>query len=170
MELVSPPDVLRSGRQRRHYGALQHASSIQAARKAQSWSSSPFFSNATPAQLQDLFLHTQAVAEFGAAASTLTKDQLAWRHWQAYADTLGFDPHLRPEDTLARPHEVASLLPGYLLYIYPRMRGKRGRRWAKPGSAWQYVLALLRCFQCWEVPMPPARVARQKLRGLLRSL
>ena len=148
---------------------LQEAARRQALRKAEDSQSSPFFGNAEHSRLVDLFHHTQGLAEQGSAASTQRKDEIAWRHWLAYADYLKFDPHLSGQATTRHSAEVGTLLAGYLLFVYPRMQGKRGRRWAKPGSAFQYVLALLRCFARWSVPMPKAKVVRLQLRGLMRS-
>ena len=169
LPLAAPTGTLRSGTKRAGQPLLGAASKVQVQRKAERWTDSPFFANATDQQLGDLLRLTSSVAEFGAATATLQKDELAWRHWLAYAEALGFDPHLREEHTISRLSEVGVLLAGYLLFIYPRMKGKHGRRWAKPGSAFQYVLALLRCFKRWDIPMPSARTVKLRVRGLMRA-
>ena len=148
---------------------LDSAAQRQASARVAAWATSPLLAGADQERLRDLFAQTQSVAAYGSASATLAKDELAWRHWLSYAEYLGFDPHISPALAHQRPHEVSSLLAGYLLYVYPRMRGKRGRAWAKPRSAFQYVLAILRCFARWDVPMPPARAVRLKVRGLLRA-
>ena len=154
---------------RRDRPLLREAGQRQAAQRATAWSGSPIFRDVPAAKLETLLKHTQAVSEFGAAESTLTKDEIAWRHWTDYSKYLGFNPDLRARDTLERPHEVGALLAGFLLYVYPRMKGKGGRSWAKPNSAFQYVLALLRCFRRWDVPMPSAKAVKDKLKGLMRA-
>lgn len=148
---------------------LRDAAQQQAAARAEAWAASPLLAGAHQERLRDLFACSHDVAAFGSARSTLAKDELAWRHWLNFAEYLGFDPHISPAMAHQSPHEVSALLAGYLLYVYPRMTGKRGRAWAKPRSAFQYVLALLRCFARWDVPMPPARAVRLKVRGLLRA-
>ena len=49
------------------------------------------------------------------------------------------------------------------------MKGKNGRTWAKPASAFQIVLAIIRVFKRWDTPMPSASSIKGKLKGLLRS-
>jgi hypothetical protein len=39
------------------------------------------------------------------------------------------------------PGEVGTLMATFLLFIYPKMKGRRSRQWAKPRSAFAYVLA-----------------------------
>jgi hypothetical protein len=57
----------------------------------------------------------------------------------------------------------------FLLYVYPKMKGKRGRQWASPRSAFAYVLAIIRIFREWKVILPPAKVVQGELHGLLRA-
>ena len=61
------------------------------------------------------------------------------------------------------------MLASFLLWVYPLMRGKQGRRWAKPASAFQYVLALIRIFRRWDIALPSAKTVKQKVRGLMRA-
>ena len=49
------------------------------------------------------------------------------------------------------------------------MKGKGGRQWAKPRSAFAYVLAIIRIFREWKMILPPAKVVKGELHGLLRA-
>ena len=49
------------------------------------------------------------------------------------------------------------------------MKGKGGRQWAKPRSAFSYVLAIIRIFRGWKLTLPPAKVVKGELHGLLRA-
>jgi hypothetical protein len=49
------------------------------------------------------------------------------------------------------------------------MKGRHGRQWAKPRSAFAYVLAIIRIFRGWKLILPPAKVVKGELHGLLRA-
>ena len=57
----------------------------------------------------------------------------------------------------------------FLLFIYPKMKGRRSCQWAKPRSAFAYVLALIRIFRKWKILLPAAKVVQGELNGLLRA-
>ena len=44
------------------------------------------------------------------------------------------------------------------------MKGKRGREWASPRSAFAYVLSIIRIFREWKLILPPAKVVQGELR------
>ena len=54
------------------------------------------------------------------------------------------------------PEHVSTLMATFLLHVYPKMKGANGREWAKPRSAFAYVLALIRIFRRWKVLLPAA--------------
>ena len=154
---------------RPNHQRLLAAGMEQANRRSSEWSDSPFFRNCHTEQLDGLIANAQAAADLGAASSTLRKDETTWKLWCRFALELKFDPHLAPKDVQERPAEVHTLLATFLLWVYPKMRGKNRRRWAKPSSAFQYVLALLRIFKRWDIPLPSAKLVKQKVKGLMRA-
>ena len=113
-----------------------------------------------------------AVAEAkadGVNPRTSSKDQLAWREWQQYAQLKQFDPNLRSEWTKQFPERESLKLSGYLLFRAQRMKGRaRGQPVAKPMSVYQSYLALRRVFAQRRVELPPSREVRQTLRGLVK--
>lgn len=149
--------------------ALREAATQHAAARAANLATSPFFRQLQQGELAALIAHTESMSAFGLAAGTIKKDEQAWQLWQTFAGQMGFAPQMQATDTQGRLSEVATLLSAFLLFIYPRMRGKSGRAWAKPSSAFQIVLAVIRIFKRWEVPMPAAKSIKGKLSGLLRS-
>ena len=148
---------------------LRQASLVHAARRAQSMASSPFAAALNIDTLTRLLQHADDLAAYGAAYGTKKKDDLAWRHWDTFAESLGFDPLLTAQQVRDYPEHVSTLLATFLLYIYPKMKGKNGREWAKPRSAFSYVLAIIRIFRRWKVELPPARHVKSELNGLLRA-
>ena len=157
---------------RNHHASLtplQQAAGVHAGRAATALHDSPFFGQLEIEQRVELFRHFEELAISGAAPATVRKDGTAWKYWMAFAAHLGFDPIIQSADAASRQEEVTLLLSSFLLYVYPRMRGMRGRQWAKPGSAFQYVLAIIRVFKRWNVPMPRASQIQRRLAGLLRA-
>ena len=49
------------------------------------------------------------------------------------------------------------------------LKAKQGRVWAKPRSAFAYVLGHIRIFRRWNVILPSAKCVRGVLHGLLRT-
>jgi len=76
---------------------------------------------------------------------------------------------LSSEQVRNHASEVGTLLATFLLYVYPKMKGKRGREWASPRSAFAYVLSIIRIFREWKLILPPAKVVQGELHGLLRA-
>jgi hypothetical protein len=109
------------------------------------------------------------LADFGASHGTRRKNEAAWAQWEQYAALVGFDPLLSSEQVQNHASEVGTLLATFLLYVYPKMKGKRGREWASPRSAFAYVLSIIRIFREWKLILPPAKVVQGELHGLLRA-
>ena len=108
------------------------------------------------------------VAEFGAAWGSLDKEDHAWDYWTRYSALCGLDPLIDPEDARRRPQVVSQRLASYMLWVYPQLKGK-GTVEAKPRSAHDYPLALIRTFKRRHIAMPPPKSFEQELHGLLRA-
>ena len=67
------------------------------------------------------------LADFGASHGTRRKNEAAWAQWEQFAALVGFDPLLSSEQVRNHASEVGTLLATFLLYVYPKMKGKRGR-------------------------------------------
>jgi hypothetical protein len=148
---------------------LRAAAREHASRRATSMAASPFAPALNVEALRRLLQHADDMAEYGSAHGTRRKDDLAWRHWETFAEALGFDPLISAAQARDYPDEVATLLATFLLHVYPKMSGKNGREWAKPRSAFAYVLAIIRIFRRWKVVLPPAKSIKAELNGLLRA-
>mmetsp|Transcript_25601 Transcript_25601/g.51388 ORF Transcript_25601/g.51388 Transcript_25601/m.51388 type:complete len:225 (-) Transcript_25601:1477-2151(-) len=129
-------------------------------------------SSATPEQLEHLqsaVVATSELAEYGAAAGTLEKDDHAWEYWDRFSTLYGWDPLITPEFASAHPHEVAQRLAIFQSWVYPQLRG-RNQPDAKPRTVFNsYVLAIVRIFGRAHVPMPKAKSIERSLAGILRS-
>ena len=148
---------------------LRQAGLAHAALRAQAMAESPFAKALDVSALLRLLQHAEDLAEYGAAYGTKRKDDLAWRHWDAFAEAMGFDPLLTSSQVRDYPEHVSTLLATFLLHIYPKMKGRSGRVWAKPRSAFSYVLAIIRIFRRWKVELPSAKCVKGELNGLLRA-
>lgn len=120
-------------------------------------------------QLTKLLQHAVDISDFGASYSTQTINETAWQHWQSFATILDFNPIFTAEQVRDHQSHIGTLLATFLLFVYPKMKGKQGRQWAKPRSAFAYVLAIIRIFRGWKLILPPAKVVRGELNGLLRA-
>ena len=148
---------------------LREAARQHAARRSASMATSPFAPALNLEVLTRLLQHADDLADYGAAYGTQRKDELAWEHWETFAELLGFDPLVSSAQTRDYPEHVSTLLATFLMYVYPKMKGRGGREWAKPRSAFSYVLAVIRIFRRWKVVMPPAKMVKAELQGLLRA-
>ena len=148
---------------------LRAAAREHAARRATAMAASPFAPALNVDALRKLLQHADDIAEYGSAQGTRRKDDLAWRHWETFAEALGFDPLISSSQARDYPDDVASLLATFMLHVYPKMKGKHGREWAKPRGAFAYVLAIIRIFRRWKVILPPAKSVKAELNGLLRA-
>ena len=124
-----------------------------AARRAASFAAAGFGSTHNVNQLAALLQHAGDLADFGASHGTRKKNEAAWEHWEHFAALVGFDPLLSADQVRNHPSEISTLMATFLLYVYPKMKGKRGRQWASPRSAFAYVLAIIRIFREWKVVM-----------------
>lgn len=77
--------------------------------------------------------HASALAQFGAAEATLIKDDCAWAQWREFSDVYGFDSVVSRAEATQQPDLLSSRLDLFLLWVYPRIRG-RGRADAHPRS------------------------------------
>ena len=149
--------------------ALRAAAGVQAHRRAALFANAGFGSNHNVDQLAELLKHASDLADFGVSHGTRRKNEAAWAHWEQFAQLVGFDPLLSADQARNYPSEVGTLLATFLLYVYPKMKGKRGRQWASPRSAFAYVLSIIRIFREWKIILPPAKVVQGELHGLLRA-
>ena len=155
-------------------GALRHtdlrmAAHLCASRRAGAFAKAGLASNRGIDELTRLLQHAADLNDYGSASGTRAKDETAWAHWCAFAELIGFEPILTASQVREHPSEVGTLLATFLLYIYPKMKGRKGRQWAKPRSAFAYVLAIIRIFRGWKLLLPPAKVVKGELHGLLRA-
>jgi hypothetical protein len=82
---------------------------------------------------------------------------------------LNFDPVFTAAQVRDHQSHIGTLLATFLLFVYPKMKGKNGRQWAKPRSAFAYVLAIIRIYRGWKLLLPAAKVVKGELHGLLRA-
>ena len=150
-------------------GELRAAAARCAAARANSFVNAGFANKHGVEQLTRLLQHAVDLNDYGASHGTRLKNETAWAHWTAFAELLGFEPVLTTAQVRDHPSEIGTLLATFLLYVYPKMKGKQGRQWAKPRSAFAYVLAIIRIFREWKLVLPPAKVVKGELHGLLRS-
>ena len=156
-----PPDAIKDS-------ALRDAARRCAAERAASFAQAGLASNRGVEQLTRLLQHASDLNDFGSSHGTRRKDETAWAHWEAFAELIGFNAVLTSSQVRDHPSHINTLLATFLLYIYPKMKGRKGRPWAKPRSAFAYVLAIIRIFRGWKLLLPPAKVVKGELHGLLR--
>jgi hypothetical protein len=120
-------------------------------------------------QLTRLLQHAADLNDFGSSYSTRSIDETAWSHWESFAQVLDFNPIFSTEQVRDHQSHIGTLLATFLLFVYPKMKGKHGRQWAKPRSAFAYVLAIIRIYRGWKLLLPPAKVVKGELHGLLRA-
>lgn len=128
---------------------------------------------ATPAQVEAIragLQNASDMAQLGAADLTLVKDDLAWEHWVAFCAAYGWDPVVLRHTAVAFPDLLASRLGLFLLWVYPRIRG-RGRADAHPRSVLNnYPGAIARILsRDHKIPVPRAKTYEAEAKGLLRG-
>lgn len=92
---------------------------IAAERRAEALAST----TATPEQRARLtagLTHMATIAQFGAAATTLKKDDCAWAQWRAFSDVYGFDPIVTREQAVQQPDLSSPLAWGSSFSGYTR--------------------------------------------------
>ena len=169
LALPQPAPTKSSAKSSAKRDALRAAAAEQATRRAASFAAAGFGATHSVDQLAALLRHACDLADFGASHGTRKKNEAAWEHWEHFATLVGFDPLLSADQVRNHPGEISTLMATFLLYVYPKMSGKRGRQWASPRSAFAYVLALIRIFRGWKIILPPAKVVQGELHGLLRA-
>ena len=171
-DLLTPPPRanLTTEYKKRKASALQDAARACAATRATGFASAGFARSAHGHErLTQLLQQSVELDDYGAAHNTRTINETAWMHWTSFAEYIDFDPVLSPEQVRDHSAQIGTLLATFLLWIYPKLKGKHGRAWAKPRSAFAYVLAIIRIFKGWKLLLPPAKVVKNELHGLLRS-
>ena len=109
------------------------------------------------------------IAEWGAASSTIAKDDHAWDEWVIFFKRYSWDPIVSRNLAVDSPSLVVTMLSLFTLWAYPRLIGKL-RPDAKPRSAFAYALAIMRIFERDHgLPMPRFKLVETSLKGLLRS-
>ena len=164
LTLAAPPSDWAAS-----HTALREAARRCAATRAESFAQAGLASQQGVEQLTRLLQHAADLDDFGSAHGTRAKNDTAWAHWASFAELIGFDPVLTATQVREHASHVATLLATFLLYVYPKMRGRNNRQWAKPRSAFAYVLAIIRIFRGWKLLLPPAKMIKGELHGLLRS-
>ena len=148
--------------------ALERAADVCTSQLAVGWEASSSLSPKAAQTLGRITFHAKKLAEQGSAEATLRIDELAWERWCSFAQLLEIDPHLKSGSAALPDDAMSALMAAFLMYVYPTMKGKGGRAWAKPRSAFGQVLAVMRCFRRWGVSVPKAKAIEGQLRGLLR--
>ena len=164
---VAPP--LRSERQARRAERLRAAGEAAAINDIKQWAHTRLGRSLDLERLGALLSQAQDLSASGVAEGTEKMNELAWEKWEGFAECTGFEPRISAADAAEAPALVARLLAAFLMFIYPQMRGRGGRRWAKPNSALAYPLAIIRIFEGWKVPMPSRKALRGELNGLIKS-
>ena len=110
---------------------------------------------------------SDTMVEFGAATTTLNKDDGAWAKWSDFCSIWGWSPIITIEEATQQPQIVARKLGTFMLWVYPQLKGRQQAQ-AKARSALAYPLAVMRIFNRRKVPMPKAKVLKGELDALLR--
>lgn len=110
------------------------------------------------------------LSQFGAAEGTLAKDDRAWDQWTIFSEVYGFDPVVSREIAVQHSDLLASRLGLFLLWVYPRIKGK-GRADAHPRSVLNnYPVAIVRILKRdHKLPVPRAATYEAEVKGLLRG-
>ena len=122
------------------------------------------------ADLVDAVRATHELAEFGAAYTTLDKDDHAWEYWERFCQLYGWETSFTAEYAHTHPNEICERLAIFQAWVYPQLRGRGERSDAKPRTVFNnYVLAILRILGREHVPVPKAKSVEKSLAGLMRS-
>ena len=97
------------------------------------------------------------------------KDDQSWDSWAEFCEVYGWDTLFLPAEASSRPDLVVSRLALFVLWVYPRIVGRGGPD-AKPRSAYNYVISVIRiCQRNHGVPMPRLKLVEPSVRSLLRN-
>jgi hypothetical protein len=127
-----------------------------------------------PETLIDIVTAVDTAGAEQGAASTLLKDNGAWRRWEAYCAELGTSPWRT--DALANSgaddlgyRRESTLLAGFVVWVYERMMPRRRADMApRPQSALNVVLAVRRVHKRRDIIMVSSRRVIAVVRVLLR--
>ena len=114
--------------------------------------------------------NSTAVAQLGASDGTLTKDDLAWSYWDEFSHAYGWDPVVSRTLAISFPDLLASRLGLFLLWVYPKIKGRRLPD-ANPRSVLTaYPGAICRILKRdHKLPVPRATTYEAEAKGLLRG-
>jgi len=65
------------------------------------------------------------MTQLGAAEGTLSKDDRAWTFWEEFSVAYGWDPVVSRQLAVDFPDLLSSRLGLFLLWVYPKIKGKR---------------------------------------------
>ena len=130
--------------------------------------------SATRAQVDSLteaIRAEQDLADFGAAYTTLDKDDRAWRYWEAFCGLHAWNPFISAELASRHADHVIQRLALFQSWVYPQLVGRsKDMDDAKPSTVFDgYVLAVHRILCRAHIPMPRVKLLEQSTHGLKRS-
>ena len=110
------------------------------------------------------------MTELGASARSLDKDDHAWDEWTTFSALYSWDPIVPRDLAVSRPDILISRLGLFLLWVYPRLVGRRNPD-ANPRSALGgYPVAIARILKRdHKLPVPKGTAIETEAKGLLRS-
>ena len=110
------------------------------------------------------------MTELGASARSLDKDDHAWDEWTVFSRLYSWEPIVTRDMAVSRPDLLLSRLGLFLLWVYPRLVGRR-RPDANPRSALSgYPVAIARILKRdHKLPVPKGTAIETEAKGLLRS-
>ena len=111
------------------------------------------------------------MAECGAGERTLETDDRAYGLWDQFCAAYGWDTIISLAEASSSPAILSRRLSIFLLWVYPRIRGRGGRHDAKPRSVLNnYPGAIARVLQRdFKLPVPRAKTYEAEAKGLLRG-
>ena len=163
--LLASPSYSRARPTSRRTRDAQAAAAARAAELT-----APTATAAQAARVHAAVAHTVSMAELGASARTLDKDDRAWDFWVEFSALYAWDPIVPRELAVQRPDLLLSRLGIFLLWVYPQLVG-RGQPDAKPRSALNsYPVAIARILKRdHKLPVPKGAAIESEAKGLLRS-
>ena len=163
-----PPSAQRVKREARAARLRQAFAGSALASDAHAWANTRLGGRINLDRLGTLLREAADLSDDGVAAGTRKKDELAWEMWESFAAHLEFAPVITAAEATEAPMLITRLLAAFLVFVYPRIRGRGGRQWAKPASAYAYPLSIIRIFERRKVHMPTRKLLFAELQGLVR--
>jgi len=120
--------------------------------------------------IAESLLNASAMTQLGAAEGTLSKDDRAWTFWEEFSVAYGWDPVVSRQLAVDFPDLLSSRLGLFLLWVYPKIKGKRLPD-ANPRSVLNsYPGAICRVLKRdYKLPVPKAATYEAEAKGLLRG-